>query len=94
MTISFLSFTETLDEQARKECEGLSSSAECFESLKTMAPNKSPGTDGLPTEFYKVFWKDIEQFLLNALNCAYTKGSLSITQRMGLITRPQEEQTN
>ena len=80
------SFTETLDEQARKECEGLLSSAECFESLKTMAPNKSPGTDGLPAEFYKVFWKDIEQFLLNALNCAYTKGCLSITQRRGLIT--------
>ena len=70
------SFNETVDEQARKECEGLLTSAECFESLKTMAP----------AEFYKVFWKDIEQFLLNALNCTYIKGCLSITQRRGLIT--------
>ena len=46
--------------QAQKECEGLSTSAECFESLKTMAPNKCPGTGGLPAEFYEVFWKDIE----------------------------------
>ena len=51
-----------------------------------MAPNKSPGTDGLPAEFYQVFWKDIEQFLLNALNCTYTNGCLSITQRRGMIT--------
>ena len=31
------------------------SAAECFESLKTMEMGKSPGTDGLPAESYKVF---------------------------------------
>ena len=51
-----------------------------------MESNKSPGSDGLPAEFYKVFWNDINQYLLNALNCAFTKGLLSITQRRGLIT--------
>ena len=59
---------------------------ECLESLKTMASNKSPGTDGLPAEFYKVFWDYVKPFLLNALNCSYTNGHLSITQRRGLIT--------
>ena len=61
-----------------------------------MESNKSPGSDGLPAEFYKVFWNDINQHLLNALNCAYTKGLLSITQRRGLITRShtKEEQTD
>ena len=28
-----------------------------------MDSNKTPGTDGLPTEFYKIFWKDISTLL-------------------------------
>ena len=51
-----------------------------------MESNKSPGSDGLPAKFYKVFWNDINQYLLNALNCEYTKGLLLITQGRGLIT--------
>ena len=51
-----------------------------------MASNKSPGSDGLPAEFYKFFWGNIKIFLINALNAAYKKGTLSITQRRGLIS--------
>ena len=79
-------FTEGLDEQSKNECEGLLTDVECLESLKTMASNKSPSTDGLPAEFYKAFWDYVKPFLLNALNCSYTNGHLSITQRRGLIT--------
>ena len=35
-----------------------------IESLKSMESNKSPGSDGLPAEFYKVFWNEINQHLL------------------------------
>ena len=73
-----------LNEQEQKHCEGLLTASECLESLKSMESNKSPGSDGLPAEFYKVFRNDINQYLLNV--CAYTKGLLSITQRRGLIT--------
>ena len=51
-----------------------------------MTYNKTPGSDGLPAEFYKVFWKDISQYLLKALNASYANGCLSVTQRRGLIT--------
>ena len=51
-----------------------------------MESNKSSGNDGLPPEFYKIFWNGINQHLFNALNCAYIKGLLSITQREGSIT--------
>ena len=51
-----------------------------------MASDKTPGTDGLPAEFYKVFWEDIEGYLLNALNGAYEKRCLSISQRRRIIT--------
>ena len=78
--------TVMLDEQGQNECEGLLTKAECLESLKSMESNKSPGSDGLPAEFYKVFWNDVHHYLLNALNCAYAKGLLAVTQRRGLIT--------
>ena len=48
-----------LDEQGQNEYEGLLTEAECLESLKSMESNKSPGSDGLPAEFYKVFWNDV-----------------------------------
>jgi len=42
------------DEQSL--CEGELRKNECLEALKSMLTNKSPGTDGVPCEFYKVFW--------------------------------------
>ena len=75
-----------LTEHEQKECEGPLTEAECFTSLKTMKANKSPGSDGLPAEFYNAFWKDIWQYLLNALNTSFIKGRLSITQRRGFIS--------
>ena len=53
-----------LDEQEQNECEGLLTEVECLESLKSMESNKSPGSDGLPAEFYKVFWNDLHHYLL------------------------------
>ena len=50
-----------------------------------MESEKTPGTDGLPAEFYKVFWKDVSSTLISALNYAYETGKLSITQRRGII---------
>ena len=67
-------------------CEGLLSATECLESLETMESAKSPGTDGIPAEFYKVFWDDLSPFLVATLNSSFTQGNLSISQRRGLIT--------
>ena len=59
---------------------------ECLEALKTMESGKSPGTDGLPAEFYKVFWKDVSPFLIRCLNKSHLKGKLALTQRRGIIS--------
>ena len=48
--------------------------------------NRSPGSDGFPYEFYKVFWGEIKYFVYRSLNYGLMKGELSITQREGLIT--------
>ena len=50
-----------------------------------METGKTPGSDGLPVEFYKVFWKDISKPLIRALNLSHDTGCLSIIQRRGII---------
>jgi len=50
-----------------------------------MECNKTPGSDGLSDEFYKVFWKDIADIFLKSINQGYRTGQLSVTQRRGII---------
>ena len=66
-------------------CEGELGKNECLEALKSMAPDKSPGTDGLVCEFYKVFWNDVAEILIKSFNYSYEIGKLSISQRRGII---------
>ena len=75
----------SLDAEEQKLCEGKLTKKECLEALKSMDSDKSPGTDGLPVEFYKVFWNNISGPLIEALNHAYQNGELPITQRRGVI---------
>ena len=55
-------------------------------SLISMKKNKSPGYDGLPVEFYIVFWKDISDSLIDSYNFSVQSGFLSQSQRNGIIT--------
>ena len=50
-----------------------------------VASGKTPGSDDLPCEFYKVFWHDLAEILLNALNFSFVTGQLSISQRRGIV---------
>ena len=75
----------SLTNEEQTLCEGPLTQTECLEALKKMESDKTPGTDGLPAEFYKVFWKDISSFLISALNYAFDSGCLSVTQRRGVI---------
>ena len=60
-----------LDEENKLLCEGMLTEVECANAVKQMQNNKSPGTDGLTTEFYKIFWTDIKQYLIESLNYSY-----------------------
>ena len=48
--------------------------------------NKAPGIDGLTVEFFKEFWVEIQDLVLDSFNESYTKGKLSYLQRKGVIT--------
>ena len=41
-----------------------------------MKHNKTPGLDGFPAKFYKMFWKEFKIFTLRAVNESYQKGIL------------------
>lgn len=67
-------------------CEGDITGAECLSALSSMKNNKSPGIDGLPYEFYQRFWNLLGTDLVAVLNSCISSGSLSFSQRTGLIT--------
>ena len=75
-----------LTEQQRQKCEGLIYEQEARAVIKNMKNDKTPGTDGLPAEFYKIFWQDIGVHLIRCLNYSVHKGELSISQKQGIIT--------
>ena len=75
-----------MSEERKQHCEGLLSvKKKCLEALNGMATEKTPGTDGLPCEFYNVFWKDIGETLTEALNFSYQTGKLAVSQRRGIV---------
>ena len=76
--------TLRLNELEQQECGGRLTETECWESLKSMQSNKSPGTDEPPAEFYKLFWKEIHPYLLNASKYAHRNGLLLIQKRIKL----------
>ena len=51
-----------------------------------MKNNKTPGLDGLPADFLKIFWKRLKYFVRNALNSCFKKGKLSTTLKESIIT--------
>ena len=75
-----------LSDEKRVSCEGLITRNELLTALKQTPNNKSPGIDGIPSDFYKVFWNDIAQYLVNALNRAFQLGELSVNHRRGIIS--------
>ena len=75
-----------LSDKDSKELEGEILYSELGFALKNMKNNKSPGLDGFTVEFFKFFWTDIGHFILQSLNYGYRNGSLSITQKQGVIT--------
>ena len=51
-----------------------------------MKCNKTPGIDGISSEFLKVFWSKMKHFIKNAIITCYKKGKLSTSLRQVIIT--------
>ena len=72
--------------QKKSLCEGKITLQECKEAILGMKDNKSPGLDGICIEFYKEFWDDIGNALVDAFNESYDNGTLSTSQQTSVFS--------
>ena len=75
-----------LDITNKAICEEELSVEECGKSLRELPNNKSPGSDGFTSEFYKFFWPDIKDLVFNSFQHSFNVGTLSIEQRRAVLT--------
>ena len=55
--------------------------SECSEAVFQMKNNKSPGIDGLPSEFYQCFWTELGPIFFAALKEIFEQGELTNSQQ-------------
>ncbi len=75
-----------LSDDEKNTCEGYMTKDELLAALKQTKNNRSPGIDGIPVDFYKVFWSDISDHMVKAMNWAIQNDELSSNHRRGIIT--------
>ena len=75
-----------IDSDLRNSIDGNITLLECEEVIKKFKNNKSPGWDGLTAEFYKCFWDDIKYILYNSFQESIDRGTLTPSQRIGVLT--------
>ena len=69
----------------RDQGEGLFTKEEVLSALLGLQTGKSPGSDGLPTEFYLTFWDHLSDQLVLVFNERFRLCVLSDSQRQGLL---------
>ena len=75
-----------LSETEKASMENILTTEELTKYLKKTKNNVSPGSSGFTNEFFKFFWLDLKVFITKAINFSYENRSLSVTQRLGIIT--------
>ena len=63
-------------------------------AIKKMQNNKTPGEDGIPIEFYKIFWPKIKYIFYEMMLERYHSGEMHYSARQGilnLIPKPNKD---
>jgi len=75
-----------LSAEDKNKCDDVLTMDECTSALKELPNNKSPGSDGFASDFYKLFWSDIKCLVFNSFSYAFENGILSDDQRRAILT--------
>ena len=86
MNNSIKNINTKLTSDEKNSIEGQVAEYECASALKAMKNNKSPGSDGITTEFYKIFWSEIKSYYVKSLNYSFEIGDMTVMQKQGLIS--------
>ena len=84
--INSVNNVNVLSEQQKALCDNDITNEELNNVISILKVNKSPGLDGLTSEFYKVFWDILKQPFVNMLNETFQKGILPDTMRRAVVT--------
>ena len=66
-------------------CDSPLTIEECSMALKQLSNNKSPGSDGFTTNFYKFFWIDIKDMVYESYIFSKTYKILTQNQKLGIL---------
>ena len=75
-----------LNQREKEMCDAPLEEREIAESICCMQNGSAPGTDGIPVEFYKVFWQHIRIPLLNSYKHSFRSKKLPYSERLGVLT--------
>ena len=75
-----------ISQSSKATCEEPITEKEIHATLKSLKNGSAPGPDGIPVEFYKIFWDKIKEPLMEAFQYSYGEGKLTHSQRQAGIT--------
>ena len=75
-----------LTSEQAKTLEGEITISELGHALKCMKNGKTPGIDGFPADFLKLFWPKLKYFIQSSINYSYKHGELPLTLRQCIIS--------
>ena len=81
----FENLLDKLSIEQKSLCDAEISLTECKEAVMSLKDNKTPGSDGLTTEFYKFFWDHIKVPLIESFQYSFQTGELSVEQKRGIL---------
>jgi hypothetical protein len=76
----------TVQQQDKESLESPVQLCEIANAVHDLPNSKTPGTDGIPIDFYKVFWGKIKYNVLDSINYAIEQKCMSIDQRRGVLS--------
>ena len=77
---------KSLTSDERSLCDDPITVDEVTQVVLTLKKNKSPGNDGLTSEFYQAFWQELKPIFMKMLCEAFQKGILPDRTKKSIIT--------
>ena len=81
-----IQISKVLSESEKLLCEEQVSEKDLSEAMAKIKNNRSPGCDGLTTEFYKTFMPDFQDIFINMLHETFEYGQLSESLTISILT--------
>ena len=73
-----------LSDELSASCEGEITLGECEVILSSFQTGKTPSNDGIPVEFYKIFWPLMGKLMTDSFNEAFCKKEMSSSQKQAI----------